>query len=345
VKAGALLLQHDAPSRLVDRAQLVEAAGYEHLWLADERFFREVYASLTLCALHTRRVTLGPCVTDPYSRHPALTAMAVATLDEISGGRAALGLGAGISGFAQLGIVRRRPARAMAEAIEVIRRLLRGETVHLRGKVVHFEGGRLDFAPARPELPIYVASNGPLGQKAAGISADGAIMEGCGTADEARALRARIEAAAGAAGRSPVDVELVARLDACIDDDGGAARDVLRPQVAKKLGGGHLKFATLAAQGLDLPAAAKALLTTVRYGVGVSPFLALLPHVTDAMVDAITLAGTVEEAAEHVARLGRAGIGQVLIHPFAPPGGTIDDTIMRFGREVLPRARKLLAIE
>src|SRR5512147_1408022 len=48
VKAGALLLQHDAPSRLVERAQLVETAGYDHLWLADERFFREVYASLTL---------------------------------------------------------------------------------------------------------------------------------------------------------------------------------------------------------------------------------------------------------------------------------------------------------
>jgi alkanesulfonate monooxygenase SsuD/methylene tetrahydromethanopterin reductase-like flavin-dependent oxidoreductase (luciferase family) len=223
VKAGALLLQHDAPSRLVDLAQLVEAAGYEHLWLADERFFREVYASLTLCALHTRRVTLGPCVTDPYSRHPALTAMAVATLDEISGGRAALGLGAGISGFAQLGIVRRRPARAMAEAIEVIRRLLRGETVHLRGEVVHLEGGRLDFAPARPDLPIYVASNGPLGQKVAGTSAVGAIMEGCGTVDEVRALRERIEAAAAAAGRSPGCVELVARLDACIDDDGDAA--------------------------------------------------------------------------------------------------------------------------
>ena len=69
MKAGALLLQHDAPSRLVERAQLVETAGYDHLWLADERFFREVHASLTLCALNTRRVTLGPCDTDPYSRH------------------------------------------------------------------------------------------------------------------------------------------------------------------------------------------------------------------------------------------------------------------------------------
>src|SRR5678816_4839729 len=73
-------------------AQLAERTGYDYLWLADERFFREVYACLTLCALRTRRIRLGPCVTDPYSRHPALTAMAIATLDEISGQRAVLGL-------------------------------------------------------------------------------------------------------------------------------------------------------------------------------------------------------------------------------------------------------------
>jgi 5,10-methylenetetrahydromethanopterin reductase len=342
VKAGVLLLPHDRPGRLVDRARLVEACGYEHLWLADERFYREVYASLTLCALHTRRVLLGPCVTDPYSRHPALTAMAVATLDEISGGRAVLGLGAGISGFAQLGIERRRPARAMAEATQLVRQLLRGEPAELEGEVVRFHGGRLDVPAPRPGLPIYLASNGALGQDAAGRLADGAIMEGCGSAPEARALGARIDAAAAAAGRPAGDVELVARLDACVDDDGRAARDVLRPQVAKKLGGGHLRFATLAAQGLDLPPEARAGLARVRYGVGVSPFLALVPHVTDRMVDAITLAGTVAEVAERVACLGRAGIGQVIVHPFAPPGGTIDDTILRFGQEALPLARKLL---
>jgi 5,10-methylenetetrahydromethanopterin reductase len=271
--------------------------------------------------------------------------MAVATLDEISAGRAALGLGAGISGFAQLGIDRRRPARGMAEAIGLVRQLLRGERADLHGDVVRFHDGRLDFPVLRAELPIYVASNGPLGQKAAGALADGAIMEACGTADEARAFGARIAAAAVAGGRPAGSVELVTRLDTCIDDDGRAARDVLRPQVAKKLGGGHLKFSTLAAQGLDLPAEAKAVLAGVRYSVGVSPFLALVPFVTDRMVDAITLAGTIEDVAEHVACLGGAGIGQVIIHPFAPPGGTIDDTILRFGREALPRARKLLAAE
>jgi 5,10-methylenetetrahydromethanopterin reductase len=57
-------------------------------------------------------------VTDPFSRHPALTAMAIATLDEVSGGRGILGIGAGISGFAELGLYRSKPARAICETIE-----------------------------------------------------------------------------------------------------------------------------------------------------------------------------------------------------------------------------------
>src|SRR2546425_10316476 len=113
---------------------MAEATGYDDLWLADERFFREAYACLTLCALRTRRVRLGPCVTDPYTRHPALTAMAIATLDEISGGRAALGIGAGVSGFRELGVDPARSAVAVREAVELIRRLLAGETVTAKGR-------------------------------------------------------------------------------------------------------------------------------------------------------------------------------------------------------------------
>jgi 5,10-methylenetetrahydromethanopterin reductase len=323
-------------------AALAEGAGYDHFWLADERFFREVYASLTVVALHTSRITVGTCVTDPYSRHPALTAMAIATLDEIAGGRAMLGLGAGISGFAELGVTRAKPPRAMREAIMLIRRLLAGEEVHLEGEVVRFAHGRLDFTPARAAIPIYVASNGPLGQRTAGALADGAIMEGCASAPEAHALGAAVAAGAKEAGREPGAVQLVARLNACIGPDGKGARDVLRPRVARTLGAGRLPFATLEAQGLALPEGARAAVANVPYAAGFTPYLPLLPLITDRVVDALTLAGTVEEVTEHVVALGRAGIGQIMIFPFAPPDGSVDDTIRRFGGEVLPAARKAL---
>ena len=110
-----------------DRARLAEACGFDAVWIADERFYREAYSVLAQVASATDRIRLGPCVTDPFARHPALTAMAIATLDEISAGRAVLGLGAGVSGFAELGIRPLRPPRAIREAIGLIRALLRGE--------------------------------------------------------------------------------------------------------------------------------------------------------------------------------------------------------------------------
>src|SRR5215467_15829232 len=155
-----LLLLGDVPvPRLIERAKLAEANGYAVVWLADERFYREVYSCLGQLAAYTSRVLLGPCVTDPFARHPALTAMAICTLDEISGGRAILGIGAGISGFAELGIERRKPARAIRESIELIRALLGGGAVDFAGEVIACRGGRLSFAPSRPTPPIYVASN------------------------------------------------------------------------------------------------------------------------------------------------------------------------------------------
>src|SRR5271167_1542859 len=246
-----LLLLGDAPvAQLVERAKLAEANTYSTVWVADERFYREVYSCLGQLAAHTTKVLLGPCVTDPFARHPALTAMAIATLDEISGGRAILGIGAGISGFAELAIECRKPARAIREAIELIRALLRGEIVDFHGKVVSFTHGRLSFPSIRPEIPIYVASNGPLGQRMAGELADGVIMEACASAAEVRAFRAAVDSAAREAGRDPHAIRIIARLNTCIAADGRVARDAVRPTVARYLGA---RSRTVAAQGLALP--------------------------------------------------------------------------------------------
>ena len=152
----ALLLLPSRPARaLAALAARAEELGYDDLWLADERFFRDVYACLATCALATRRIRLATGVTDPYSRHPALTAMALATLDELSGGRAVLGIGAGVSGFRELGVDASRSAVAIREAVELIRRLLAGDTVTAKGEVIAFHEGGPDLRriPARGGLP------------------------------------------------------------------------------------------------------------------------------------------------------------------------------------------------
>jgi 5,10-methylenetetrahydromethanopterin reductase len=332
-----LLLLGDAPvTLLAERARLAEECGFEAIWVADERFYREVYAVLARLALATRRVRLGPCVTDPFARHPALTAMAIATLDEIAEGRALLGVGAGVSGFAELGIAPVKPPRAIREAIAVIRALIRGERVDLAGEVISLRDGRLGFAPIRAEIPIHVASNGPLGQRAAGAVADGAIMEACGSVAEVEAFRAEVARGAAAAGRDPRTVRLATRLNACISSDGRRARDIVRPSVARYLGRGSLRLATAAAQLLTLPPAATAAIADAPYADGVRPYLPLLSLVEDRHVDALTLAGSKAEVADRLDALRGAGIDAVIVRPLAGEEVTVEDTIAAFGEIRLP---------
>jgi 5,10-methylenetetrahydromethanopterin reductase len=334
---GLLMLGDTPVQTMVERARLAEAVGYDTVWLADERFYREVYSCLTHFAGHTSKVLLGPCVTDPFVRHPALTAMAIATLDEVSGGRGILGIGGGISGFAELGITRRKPARAIKETIEVIRALLCGGSVDFHGEVINLDQGRLSFVPPRSTIPIYVASNGPFGQRVAGATADGAIMEACASVYEAATFSAEIATGAARAGRDPKGIKRLARLNTCIASDGRVARAAVRPLVARYLGAGRLRSRTLKDQGLELPAEVLEAVAGAPYAAGIAPYLPLLPLVTDRHVDALTLAGTIQEVTDHAVALSRAGIDGIIIRPFAPEGGTVEETIVTFASEVWPR--------
>jgi 5,10-methylenetetrahydromethanopterin reductase len=342
LRTGLLMLPAHAPARLADFAVLAESAGFDDFWLADERFFREVYACLTLCALRTRRIRLGPCVTDPYSRHPALTAMAIATLDEISGRRALLGIGAGVSGFRELGIDASRSAVAIREAVEVIRALLAGKTVTVKGREVSFTDGRLDFAPARADVPIFVASQRAGGCRVAGRVADGAVMQGAVAEPLVRFLRETVHGAAREAGRDPAGVDLVARLNVCIYDDRRVARDTMRPTIVRSLSAQRPDFFTFATAGLTVPAGLRDKVLALPYTHEAAPLQALAPEVPDAFVDACTLTGPPDVIAPEVVRLARSGITEVMVYPLAV-GGHLETTIERFQAEVMPRVRRELS--
>jgi 5,10-methylenetetrahydromethanopterin reductase len=338
---GVLLLPTYAPNRLVGLAQLAERTGYDFVWLADERFFREVYASLTLCALQTERIKLGPCVTDPYSRHPALTAMAIATLDEISGQRAVLGLGAGVSGFRELGIGREQPAIAMREAVELIRRLLAGETVNYQGRCLSFYEGRLDFTPIRSHVPIYVASQRPAGCRTAGRVADGAIMQGCVAEPLLRFFRRMVTEEARQRGRDPSTIDLVARINVCVHDDRRAARAAMKPGIARSLISQAPDFFTFIQAGLTVPSALHEKASALPYTHDPAPLQALAAEIPDEFVEALTLAGPPAEIAVEVTRLARGGITQFILAPVATDG-RIETTIERFQAEVMPHVREEL---
>ena len=337
VRLGIGVLQSFSPDRLIEYAQWCESLGYEHLWYANEWFYRDMYVGLTQIAQHTQRIRLGTFVADPYTRHPVLTAIAIASVDEVSGGRAMLLLGASGAGAAPLGFPRVKPAQAIGEAIELIRRVLTGERVTYEGDVVQFHGGKLSFE-ARADIPIYVASRGDQILAKAGERADGVMIATHATPLGLRSGLARVARGAERAGRQLDDLELFARVDACIAEDARAAKEAVRPMVARLLGSSYPDRSFVQALGLEVPPAFEEIAKQRNPALS-SANAHLVP---DELVEAFTWAGTAEQVAQKVAAVVDAGFRNVTILPHPSAGADVEGTTRAFAEDVKPRVRALL---
>jgi 5,10-methylenetetrahydromethanopterin reductase len=161
----------------------------------------------------------------------------------------------------------------------------------VKGREVSFADGRLDFAPIRRDLPIYVASQRAGGCRVAGRLADGAIMQGAVADPLVRFFRETVHGGAREAGRDPARIALVARLNVCVADDRAAARDIMRPGLVRSLSAQRPDFFTFVTAGLALPAALRNKVMALPYTHDPEPLRAVAPEVPDAFVDAVTLTG------------------------------------------------------
>lgn len=160
-------------SEIVDLAVLAEEMGYDRCWLFDEGVMtRDVFVTMSAIAERTSRIKIGPGITNPYVRHPGATAAAIASVDELSNGRAFLGIGAG-GGLAlgPLAVERVRPLQAVADAIVAMRKLFAGEAVTMTSETFALNNARLGYA--RPDLEIIVGGRGPRMTDLGGQLADG----------------------------------------------------------------------------------------------------------------------------------------------------------------------------
>jgi 5,10-methylenetetrahydromethanopterin reductase len=168
---ASLRLNNDLPvSRYVALAEAAEAVGFDQLWVSHDLFLRSAPVVLAAVARATRRIEVGTCILNPHTIHPAELAMLAATLDELSGCRFNLGLGAGAADFlAWIGLADPHPVRTMRETIARVRALLGGHA--LAGG-----DGRayLRFSPPRV-TPVYLGATGPRMLRLAGEVADGAL--------------------------------------------------------------------------------------------------------------------------------------------------------------------------
>ena len=128
------------PTEVVDLALAIEDAGFDRLGISDVAFWPDCFMLLMQCGAATRRIHLGPMVTNPYTLHPVIIAAAMASLQEQSNGRGFLGIGVG-AGLEPLEVDQRNPASALREAIIGIRQLLKGAPVQLTGEKFPIRGG------------------------------------------------------------------------------------------------------------------------------------------------------------------------------------------------------------
>ena len=227
-------LWKEPAARFVALARDCEAAGFDRFGVADWRFYPEPVVLMTACLLATTRLEVESLVTDPFVRHPALTAAAFATMDDLSRGRCVLGLGGGLEQPAFWTHERVHPLDAVRDAVEIARRMLRGERVTYRGRVISVEGAGLDFRPHRAELPILIAARGKRMIELAGEIADivhlAAFFMGTGHRREELEHVAR---GAERGGRRVGTFEIDITMPCSVSDDGAAARRAAKRPAAQ----------------------------------------------------------------------------------------------------------------
>ena len=332
--AYGLGLPLDAPlEQMIEVACDAERLGYEYVWINDDRLLRDVYATLAAVAVATRRIQIGPGVTNPYTRHPALTAAGIATIDELSAGRAVLGLGAGGTNHAPLGIKRERPAVAMREAISIVRGLLAGESVTIEG-VIEAHEAELDFEAPRADLPIHVGARGPRLLELAGELADGVIVGNVATLEGWAYATERVRAGAERVGRDPGELAWTAWLYASVAEDGELARDAIRPMVATSLATSRSILPEL---GVTMPSRYAAVMEEQGWSLAAAAVERAGAEVPVEVLAQFGIAGTPAECRAHIEALVAAlpQLTQLAIVPAPVPGETSADVARRFIEEVV----------
>src|SRR6266852_9332593 len=234
-----IVLYHglDSGPELKEYGRIAEEAGFESLWVTERYFHEETFSLLGFLAAATQRIKLGVGVVNPYTRNPALLAMASATLDRISGGRFLLGLGRSDKPVIQgrMGIPYGDSRSTLEEAATLIRSLFSGERISAAAGRFKLNGARLATTPLQQKLPIYLAAIGAKGLRLAGAVADGVLLNAYVPPAYVRYAVQEIREAARAAGRDPQAIDIACMLVVRLTNDLGQMLPGLKQRLVRLL--------------------------------------------------------------------------------------------------------------
>ncbi len=211
---------------------LIDRYDFETISVYEDLLYQPPWPALFQFALHTKRPRLGPAVVNPYLNHPVPTAANVALLDEVSQGRAYLGVGKG-GFFDNIRVRQPRPQTAIREMVEVVQMLLSGEHQPYEG--TFFQVGpqaSLRVPIPRRRVPIMIGTWGENTAGLAGRIADMMKVGGCANPDSAPVFRSYIAAGAKTVGRDPSEIRLFFGATTVVDRDRRVAEAVARRRVA-----------------------------------------------------------------------------------------------------------------
>lgn len=300
-------------------ARRAEARGFRRVWLAEDHHSRDIFVQATAIGVATEAIEIGLGIVNPYTRHPAQIAMAVADLEELAGPRFALGLGAGWSSIAAHGLENPRPIAALREAAQICRAMLRGERVTHEGTLYRLPapGARLTFRPPRPDVPLYFGTMGPRTLRMAAPMADGVFFSVFASPAYVEHCLGHARAGLAAAGRDPGEVDVACYIVFSVDEDGAAARAAARGLIAHYLmripDTIRFEYAGLdVARMQSVQAGLRAASAANRLG----PAVAALD---DDIVAALAVAGTPEECIEGLKPYAAAGLRTPVLYQALGP--------------------------
>jgi 5,10-methylenetetrahydromethanopterin reductase len=297
----------------VELAKAADEAGLAGVWFAENAFARGILPAAAACAIATKTVRINAGVFNPYNRHPTMMAMEIGALDELSGGRVSMSIGAGIqSATAKIGLDASKPVPALRDALTILRGLLRGEEVDYTGAVFSAKKVKLDYK-ARPDIPVYLAGRGALTVKLAAESADGLLISNMCSVGFASRLAEQMRESARAAGRGSLG-HAVQYMPAATHPDSREAISAAKHAVGEMLPRfwalgqklGSAKEALLTGTGISEADFARA---SERLRAGEDPAEAL----DDRFAEFFSLAGSPEECIRHAAAYKAAGIDELAL--------------------------------
>ena len=334
-----VVLQNDPPgARIVEFARQAELLGFSHVWTFDSHLlWQEPYVIYSQILANTRKVTVGPMVTNPATRDWTVTASLFATLNEMFGNRTICGIGRGDSAVR---VTNGRPATlaTLRESIGVIRGLANSAAVEYNGNTLRFPWS------AGSKLPIWVAAYGPRALRLAGEVGDGFILQLADPDITAWSIAA-VRRAAADAGRDPATVTICVAAPAYVTDGSAAGLAHARDQCRWFGGmvGNHVadivaRYGT--GDATETAAVPKALSDYIanrqgydynahgRAGSGHTDF------VPDEIIDRFCLLGPVAAQVERLQQLQQLGVDQFALYLQHDSKAA---TLAAYGDHVIPR--------